>query len=116
MSVSATERLRHIQQEIAFLAGVCAGKAREDVLGDPVRERAVIRSLEIVGEAARALPPEFHQTHPEIEWRKVGGMRDRLIHGYFSVNHDIVWDVITVHIPKLAIVVNSALAENEQSE
>lgn len=116
MPVSTIERLRHIQQEIAFLKDVCAGNAREDVLGDPVRERAVIRSLEIVGEAAKALPAGFHETHPEIEWRKVGGMRDRLIHGYFSVNHDIVWDVITVHIPELAKVVDSALAENENSE
>jgi uncharacterized protein with HEPN domain len=53
----------------------------------------VVRSIEVIGEAAKQVPEDFRALHPQIEWRLMAGMRDRLIHGYFGVDHDIVWNV-----------------------
>ena len=111
MSVSTAEHLRHMRDEIEFIAKTCAGRDKEDVFHDETVQRAVIRSLEIIGEAAKALPDSFRYSYSNIEWRKVSGMRDRLIHGYFTVNWDTVWDVVTVHLPQLDVTVRSALAD-----
>ena len=60
-----------------------------------------MRSLEIIGEAVKNLPDDFKLAHPQIEWRKIAAIRDRLIHGYFSVDFEIVWDVVVNKIPAL---------------
>jgi uncharacterized protein with HEPN domain len=63
--------------------------------------RAFVRSLEIIGEAVKNIPDETKTRYPEIEWRKMAATRDRLIHGYFSVDFDLVWDIIQNKIPGL---------------
>ena len=70
---------------------------------DETLKRAVVRSLEIIGEAVKNLPEEFTAAHPRIEWRKMAATRDRLIHGYFSVDFEIVWDVVISKIPALHV-------------
>jgi uncharacterized protein with HEPN domain len=62
---------------------------------------AVLRNLEIMGEAAKRIPPEIQKLHPEIEWRKIAGFRDIIIHTYFGIDDSIIWDVIKTKIPKL---------------
>ena len=62
---------------------------------------AVLRNLEIIGEAAKRIPPDVRLKMPEIEWMKIAGMRDWLAHAYFQVNADIVWDVIEHKLPEL---------------
>ena len=63
--------------------------------------RAFVRSLEIIGEAVKNLPEEFRASHPEVEWRPIAQMRDRLIHGYFGVDYQLVWDVVRGKLPEL---------------
>lgn len=62
---------------------------------------AVVRSLEIMGEAAKRIPPEIRQTYPKIPWKRMTGMRDKLIHEYSGVDLEIIWGVVTEELPPL---------------
>lgn len=101
MQVSNRELLRHMQDEVTFVLQHTQGKSQSEVTQDAVLCRALIRSLEIIGEAARKLDEEFKRQHPQVEWRKMAGTRDRLIHHYFGVDYDIVWDIVERKLPEL---------------
>ena len=75
---------------------------KTEFLHDETLQRAFVRSLEIIGEAAKQVPDDFRERYGNLEWRAMTGMRDRLIHGYFGVDYDIVWDVVANKIPKLS--------------
>ena len=60
---------------------------------------AVVRNLEIIGEACRAFPPEIREKHPEVEWRKIIGLRNILIHQYFGIDTELIWDIIQKQVP-----------------
>jgi uncharacterized protein with HEPN domain len=76
-----------------------------------VLKRAIVRSLEIIGEASKKLPDEFRLTHNHIEWKNMAGMRDRLIHDYMGVNYTIVWDVMINKIPQMKTQVEGLLSD-----
>jgi len=73
----------------------------ESFVRDETLKRAFVRSVEVIGEASKKLPEDIKAMQPEIEWRKVSGMRDRLIHDYFGVDYTIVWDVASNKLPDL---------------
>ncbi|WP_342086849.1 HepT-like ribonuclease domain-containing protein [Dyadobacter sp. OTU695] len=99
MSPSLIEFLRHIQKELHFLADRSVGLTFEQFSADDLLSRAFIRSLEIVGEACKKVPDEIRYKYPEVEWRRLAGLRDVLIHQYFQVDYHIVWQVIEYHVP-----------------
>ena len=101
MPLSALEYCQHILAETAYLLKSSHGLEKAAFVQDETLKRAYVRSLEVIGEAVKQIPDTLQQSHPGIEWRAIAGMRDRLIHGYFGIDYDIVWDVITNKIPAL---------------
>lgn len=81
--------------------------------GDMVFD-ATIRNLEVIGEAIKQIPASFRVKYPNVEWRKIAGLRDIVIHHYFGIDSDIIWDVIQNKIPELLIQIQLMLA-NESS-
>jgi len=101
MSLSDLELLRNIIDEVNFILDHANGKSKEAALNDPVLYRALIRSIEVIGEATKKLSEHFKSSHPSIEWKKMAKTRDILIHVYFDIDNDIVWDIISQKLPPL---------------
>ena len=79
-----------------------AGTEKDALAGDRRTSDAVVRNLEIVGEAVKKLPAQVKRDHPEVEWKKIAGLRDILVHDYFGIDMDIVWDVVQNKLPVFA--------------
>jgi uncharacterized protein with HEPN domain len=79
-----------------------AGMGKDELAKDRRTSDAVVRNLEIVGEAVKKLPAQVKREHPEVEWKKIAGLRDILVHDYFGIDMDIVWDVVQNKLPVLA--------------
>ena len=101
MSKEPIEFLKHIADECSYLLLVSKTLSKDEFLDDETLKRAVVRSLEIIGEAAKKIPADFKVRWNSIQWKNMAGMRDRLIHDYIGVNYSIVWDVLKNKIPGL---------------
>jgi len=100
------ESINHIQR---FLDGVSEEKFYKNV----EKQDAVLRRLEIIGEAVKHLPEEIREDHPDIPWRQIAGMRDIIIHEYFGITHEMVWVVATEDILDLKAKVEEIIESNQ---
>lgn len=101
--------LEHSREAIAMLAD----KSRADLDRDRQLNLALVRLLEIVGEAASKTSPEERLQHPEVPWSEIVGLRNRLIHGYDSVDFDILWQIIRHDLPLLVVALERATSADE---
>lgn len=101
MSRSTREYVQHILDEIQFLQSHTSTITKDDFFQDAVLQRAVVRSIEIIGEAIKHIPEDIRKKYPEIAWKPIAAMRDLLIHAYFGIDYHIVWDVLITRIPVL---------------
>ena len=94
-------RVLHMRDAAGKALEFMQGKSRVDLDGNEMLSLALTRLLEIIGEAAKNVPADIKDAHPNIPWRRIGSTRDRLIHGYFDVDLDVVWDIVTTELPLL---------------
>ncbi|MGY5857899.1 MAG: HepT-like ribonuclease domain-containing protein [Candidatus Thorarchaeota archaeon] len=94
-------RLRHMLDATREALTFVSGKTKGDVVSNRILVLALIQLLEIIGEAANGISPELRKNHTEIPWNFIIKMRHRLIHGYFDVDEDIIWQTITNDLPLL---------------
>jgi uncharacterized protein with HEPN domain len=113
MPLSPLEYLKHILDEMDFLIESQKGIREEDFFKNTVLQRAFTRSLEIIGEASKKVDPEFKKQFPDIPWKPMAQMRDKLIHDYFGIDFQIVWDIVTKEIPKLQSLISKVLSDKE---
>ena len=101
MSKDPLEYIKHIADECAYIISVSKNLSKDAFLNDETLKRAIVRSLGVIGEAAKKVPINFKEKWNSIQWKNMTGMRDPLIHDYMGINYLIVWDVIMNKIPEL---------------
>ena len=102
--LQAIERIEEYAEDLSF----------EDFYKNQLVQDGVVRNLEIIGEAVKHLPKDVQKKYPRVEWKKIAGLRDILIHAYFGVDCDIVWDVVINKIPELKEQISLILKKREK--
>lgn len=113
---SDSDFLSHIKEAVKRIAAYIGTMRSADFFVDIKTQDAVIRNLEIIGEATKNLSDEIRINHPEVPWKNLAGMRDRFIHQYFGVNLDIVWDVIREELSQFFLHIKSIEALLQDKE
>ena len=101
--------IKDILDAIEKIEEFVAGMDFEEFRDDDKTVSAVVRKLEIIGEATKNIPDEVRQKYPKLPWREMAKIRDKLIHGYFVVDHQIVWKVIEEELPLLKLQIEKIL-------
>lgn len=105
------ERLLHMQEAAKDAISFVAGCSYEDFATNRMMQNAVIRSIEIIGEAGTHIAPEYRTVHPEIPWREIIGMRNHLIHAYFDIDIPLTWKTLVEDLPPFISTLEGLLRE-----
>ena len=93
--------IEHILDSINAIENFSMNLNREELTSNRLKQSAIIREIEIIGEAVKNISESLKNKHPEIEWKEIVGTRDKMIHHYFGVDLNIVWDIIKINLPDL---------------
>ncbi len=115
MSLSPVDFLKHILDECNYLLDEYQRNTYESFLADKTLSRAFCRSFEIIGEATKNIDPLLIAKYPDIRWKRMAGMRDKIIHHYFGVDYQIIWDTVKDEIPQLKEWIEEIIREEEIS-
>jgi len=107
--------LEHILQSIDLVEEYTSGKTKDDFLKSVPLQDMVLRRLEIIGEAVKNIPEEIRQKYSDIPWRKIAGMRDKLIHRYFMVDIEFTWGVVKKDLPPLKEQISKILEQIKEA-
>jgi uncharacterized protein with HEPN domain len=107
-------RLKHIKEAIVEAIRFVEGRCRTDLETERVLSLALVKLIEIIGEAANNISLEKQNRYSEIPWRRMVGMRNRLTHAYFEIDIDIVWQVVIQDLPKILPQIETAVSELEK--
>ena len=107
------ERLEHILAAIDRIQRYTSGKTYDDLVADDMMYYAVVKNIEIIGEAANMLTPEFQAEHIETPWKMVKGMRNYIVHEYFQIDDIVVWDVVVNNLSELREQIVRYIAETD---
>ena len=107
------DRLEHILAAINRVSRYMQGKTYEDLLADDMMYYAVVKNIEIMGEAANMLTAEFQAAHPETPWKMVKGMRNYIVHEYFQIDSQVVWDVVSKELATLHQQITTYISETD---
>ncbi|MEW6180287.1 MAG: DUF86 domain-containing protein [Chloroflexota bacterium] len=99
--------LENSRKALLFVEGVDF----ESFINDEKTLYAIIRAIEVIGEAAKKVPLEFRETYPQIPWREIAATRDKLIHEYFGINHRVIWNTVKEDLPGLIIELEKILRD-----
>jgi uncharacterized protein with HEPN domain len=105
--------LRHMLDHAEETVSFARDRTRADLDADRLLNLALTRLLEIMGEAAGRVPEDLRERHPEIPWPQIVGLRNRLIHGYDSVDLNILWQIVTSDLPPLIVSLKSIINEKQ---
>ena len=112
MSRDESLYLADIQESCTKVLRFTKGMTYKDFVHDDLYFDAVLRNLEIIGEAVKNISEETRQKYPNVKWRKIAGFRDIVAHEYFGINDETVWDIVENEIPALLAIVKIMLGEN----
>ena len=115
MSLSPVDFLRHILDECNYMLEQSKGNTFESFKEDQTLSRAFCRSFEIIGEATKKIDFEIITKYPEVDWRRMAGMRDKVIHEYFGVDYKIIWDTVEEDIPELKQWIETIIKEETKA-
>jgi len=109
MKKDPTIFIEHILESIQVIEEYTRDMDEEDFLGDKLKQDAVMHRIIVIGEASRNLPEETQKLYSEVEWRKIIGMRNMLLHEYFGVNLGLIWAVVKNKLPELKSILRKAI-------
>ena len=104
----------HIRDSIIQIEKYVSNLSKVRFLRSEEKQDAIIRRLEVIGEAVKNISSTFRKKYCEVKWKKIAGFRDVLIHEYFGVNIDLVWEIIRVDVPKLKKQIDKIILDNKQ--
>ena len=105
--------IQHILENIQNIESFSESFSENEFTKDKLRQNAIIKSIETIGEASKNIPDSFRKKYSKVPWKKIAGLRDIIVHAYFGIDLNIVWEIIKNDIPKLKIQIEKILEKEK---